>query len=734
MGRLCLRNVVWLMLVYFSAFSLGTPKASSRGKRLKRTVCHTAECNERAQFLLAILDNNTNPCDDFEKYVCKKWKETHQIPSDKSYYAPFSQLREALKTELKDILGNATLSYHGTFSTEHPNITHKILNAYQSCMNENISEDTSLEALRKIMSQVGVPLWPVSSTSVNIPDWTNTFTKLMTHLGLSPILYMGVDQDVKNVTSYTFQMDQHHFGIVGRNQFLNQSNEHNRNITDAYKQYIMGIANLTNNGTMNKDDLQALAKEIVDLEVQIANRTRSQEERRDYHAMYNKLSVGKLKQKFPKFPWRRFFKDVFQNISINIVQKEPVVVWEMEYYKSVLDFLNTVNRSTLHNYFGFKVVSNLGPYTSERFVHIELELEKAVSGVTKVTEKWDRCVEHLQRYAEHALGRIYVEKMFKPEAKKEMVTFVEELKKTFHKLISEKKWMDRKTKTEALKKVDTIEPKIGYADWLMNDSYLEEKYKYVQMFQKDTPYVTVAANLRKNRILTELSHLHTSYNKTTEWVTGPAVVNAFYNPGTNDILFPAAVLQSPFYKYGLPLSVNMGAIGMFIGHEVTHAFDDTGSQFNSEGQLHNWWTNNTRKAYTNLTECFVKQYGTINDSETSLLLNGINSQGENIADNGGLLGAYLAYKTLAKNSTQYPDLALPGLEHISNNQMLFISNAVVWCTNIREQALRQMIQYDTHSPPKYRIIVPMSNMPEFSRAFKCEENAPMNPQKKCRVW
>ncbi|XP_064466156.1 neprilysin-2-like [Ornithodoros turicata] len=146
----------------------------------------------------------------------------------------------------------------------------------------------------------------------------------------------------------------------------------------------------------------------------------------------------------------------------------------------------------------------------------------------------------------------------------------------------------------------------------------------------------------------------------------------------------------------------MGAIGMAIGHEVTHAFDDTGSQFNAEGQLHNWWTNKTRKAYTNLTECFVQQYGSINDSETSLPLNGINSQGENIADNGGLLGAYLAYKTLAKNSTKYPDLALPGLEHISNDQMLFISNAVVWCTNIREEELRQMIQYDEHSPPKYR--------------------------------
>ncbi|XP_064467529.1 neprilysin-1-like [Ornithodoros turicata] len=641
------------------------------------------------------------------------------------------KLAADLKEELKDIFGNATLSSQ---PPERRNITHKILNVYRSCMNENISEAKGMEALREIMREVGVAMWPVTSTNVNIPDWKKTFTKLVVNIGLSPLLNLFVSQDVRDVTKYVLEMDQHSFGIIGRNQFLNQYDEHNCQIIRAYKQYIMGVTNLMNDGNMEEEDLRALADEIVDFEVQIANRTRSQEERRDYDAMYQKVTLLEMQEKLPKFPWLEFFTDVFKNVNKTIDGNEPVVVWEMGYYESVLDFLETVNRSTVHNYFGFKVVSGLAQRTSDSLLKIQFELDKAVTGVKKVRERWDRCIGDLQAYAEHALGRIYVETMFKPEAKKEMETFVEELKRAFHGLIKNKTWMDESTKGKALKKVETMQQKIGYADWLMNNSYLEEKYKYVEMFQPDTPYVTVTANLLKNLAFVELGHLHTYYNKTTEWRTGPAVVNAFYDPGSNDITFPAAVLQPPFYKYGLPLSLNIGAIGMVIGHEVTHAFDDTGSQFNAEGKLHNWWTNETRRAYTNLTGCFINQYGSINDSETSLLLNGVNTQGENVADNGGLIGAYLTYKALAKNDTEHPDLALPGLEHISSDQMLFISNAVVWCTNMRQPALRRLIEYDPHAPPKYRIIVPMSNLPEFAEAFACQEGKQMNPQKKCRVW
>ncbi|XP_064467662.1 neprilysin-4-like isoform X2 [Ornithodoros turicata] len=731
MDELCLLKVFSLTQVYFCLFSLGATNGLPTVNMPERKMCNTTECQERATFLLDILDNSTKPCDDFDQYICDKWIQKHPIPEDQSSYGVFSHLRADLERELKDILGNATLSFQ---KPEMTNITHKILRAYQSCTNESISVDKSMEALREIMSNVGIAKWPVSYTDTDIPEWKETFTKLVLKLGLTPVVNLYVSQDLGNVTNYALQMDQHVFGIVGRNQFLNQSNQHNGKIIEAYKQYIVNITTIMTNGTADQEAARTFADEIVDFEVQIANRTRSQEARRNYIARYNKVTVGGLQKNHSEFPLLEIVKNIFNNISISVDEEEPVIVWETDYYKSVLDFLGTVNRSTLHNYFGFQVLLNLGQRTSERFRNLEHELRNAVTGAAKPKERWVTCINDLQKYASFALGRIYVGKMFTPAAKEETETFVKELKKTFHALIEEKEWMDNGTKGEALKKVDSMTPKIGYADWLMDDCYLEEKYKYVEMFEPDTPYVKVITNLFKNLGLTKLGNLHTSYNKTTEWLTGPAVVNAFYHPGNNEITFPAGVLQPPFYKYGLPLSLNMGGIGVIIGHEVTHAFDDKGSQFNSKGELLNWWTNDTRTAYKDLKQCLIEQYGSIKESQTCLPLNSLNTQGEDVSDNGGLLGAYLTYKRVANNSEKYPDLALPGLENFTSDQMFFISNAAVLCNSMRTPAMRHRIQYIPHTPSKYRTQVPMSNMPAFSEAFTCENGTTMNPYKRCRVW
>ncbi|XP_064468643.1 neprilysin-1-like [Ornithodoros turicata] len=341
MGNMRLRNVLLVTLVYFSLFFLGTAKGLPTGSMPTREVCNTTECHERAKFLLDILDTKSDPCNDFDQYVCRKWLEAHPIPADQSYYGVFTQLRVDLETELKDILGNATLSFQ---PPENPNITHKILRAYQSCINEKISEDESTEALRGILSDVGIARWPVSYTDTDIPDWNETFTKLVVKLGLVPVVNLFVLQDLRNVTNYALQMDQHVFGTVGRNQFLNQSNPHNHKIIQTYKQYIINITTLMTNGTTDQKAARALADEIVDFEVQIANRTRSQEARRNYIARYNKVTVGELQNDNPKFPLLEIVKNIFKTINISVDAEEPLIVWETDYYKSVFDFLGTVNR------------------------------------------------------------------------------------------------------------------------------------------------------------------------------------------------------------------------------------------------------------------------------------------------------------------------------------------------------------------------------------------------------
>ncbi|XP_064464836.1 neprilysin-1-like isoform X2 [Ornithodoros turicata] len=705
MGPLGLRNTALFTAVYICIFLLGTLKGLPAGeqgdnadkpeRQPQRPVCNTTQCKKTANFIQEMLNDTIDPCNNFYDYVCQKWINANPIPEDKSMYGITTEVQTNLEKELKYILGNETVCLKMPITA---NITHKILNAYQSCMKEDRCDEDDLEALRQVMRDLGVGSWPVLSTYDEVPDWKDTFTLLMVKLKLTPIFTIGVYQDVKNVTEYLIQMDQVDFDMPGRNQFLNQTDEHNSKIIDAYKKYIKGIAKLMTGGNMTEANLQAFADEVVNLETDLAKRSRPEEERRDYDAMYTRKTVSELQKELPQGNWLNFFNGILTHVNITIDDQESVVIWESEYYNSTLRFLDTVNRTTLHNYLGLKVVSTLGPHTSDKFRDLLFNFDTVAAGVKKQRAKWTRCVEDIQRTAQHALGRIYVEKMFGLEAKKEMDLLVTELKRTFHTLIENKTWMDDETRAEAIKKVAGMGSKIGYPDWLMNNTFLEEKYEYVKNFNLKTPYVTIMANLMENKALQALRRLHTYHNKTVEWHTGAAVVNAFYYPVSNDVTFPAGILQAPFYEYGVPVSFIMGGIGAVIGHEVTHAFDDTGSQFDAEGKLHNWWSKETRAAFKERAQCFIAQYGNITDDDTSLQLNGVNTQGENIADNGGLIGAFLTHKTLLRGGHGYEDLALPGLENMTGDQLFFISYAVGWLDHVLWNAQLQAVVPFSHVP------------------------------------
>ncbi|CAN8016247.1 unnamed protein product [Ixodes persulcatus] len=302
------------------------------------------------------------------------------------------------------------------------------------------------------------------------------------------------------------------------------------------------------------------------------------------------------------------------------------------------------------------------------------------------------------------------------------------LNSTFGEMLINNTWMDEATRNEAMKKLQKMGAKIGYPIWMLNDTYLNGLYEYAPAVFLNYSFLNVFLGLRLNRNIQELLKLRQPYKKEDEWYTGAAVVNAFYNPTSNDITFPAGILQPPFFQDGVPLSLNMGAIGMVIGHEITHGFDDGGNEFDADGQLRNWWTESAQKHFLERAQCFIEQYGNVTVKEVNLTLNGINTQGENIADNSGLKAAYLAFKKF--NDT---DQVLPGL-NLTGDQLFFLSNAMGWCQNIRKEKLRSDVQYDPHSPTKYRVNLPMGNSPDFIAVFACSEDSPMNIKKKCSMW
>uniref|UniRef100_A0A0K8RC08 Putative m13 family peptidase n=1 Tax=Ixodes ricinus TaxID=34613 RepID=A0A0K8RC08_IXORI len=444
--------------------------------------------------------------------------------------------------------------------------------------------------------------------------------------------------------------------------------------------------------------------------------------------MYNEMNISSLSKKYPKIEWLKLFNYVFALANITLNESERVIVSEPDYIQDIEGILETANISTLYNFVFWTWIRTYGAVASKELDKLFFEFEREASGVKKDEPLWKKCLTKISDLIAHAIGRLYVDKMFDPKAKQTMDKLVGVLSSTFGEMLKNNTWMDEPTRNEAMEKLQKMGAKIGYPVWMLNDTYINGLYEYVPAVFLNNSFLNVLLGLRLNRNIQEVLKLRQPYKKEDEWYTGSAVVNAFYNPTSNDITFPAGILQPPFFQDGVPSSLNMGAIGMVIGHEISHGFDDGGSQFDADGQLRNWWTVSAKQKFLKRAQCFIEQYGNVTVKEVGLKLNGKNSLGENIADNSGLKAAYLAFRKF--NDT---NKMLPGL-NFTGDQLFFVSNAMGWCQRIRKERLRIEVQYNSHSPAKYRVNLPMGNFPDFVAAFSCSDRSPMNIKNKCTMW
>ncbi|XP_075731336.1 neprilysin-1 isoform X1 [Rhipicephalus microplus] len=338
---------------------------------------------------------------------------------------------------------------------------------------------------------------------------------------------------------------------------------------------------------------------------------------------------------------------------------------------------------------------------SKDFRKAFFELRAVKEGLHVQRPRWQVCVDEVNDDMPEIVGKLYVQSKFSPEAKHEVQDLARRLMIVFNESLQTFKWMDETTRDAAETKLAQMATKIGYPDWLFNDTYMEELYKFVPQLSVNTSYGEMMYALSDNHWKQEMLKLRKPYSKDTEWPVSLAVVNAFYNPNGNEMVFPSGILQGVFYGQGLPRSINFGAIGTVVGHEMTHGFDDTGSQFDTNGALKEWWTNDTRTKFTEKAKCFEEEYGNITDVETNMTLNGKNTLGENIADNGGLHLAFEAYKRLLQVEYKNVDTRLKDLEEFSGEQLFFIANAMIMCSLSRPESLKEQIQYDPHSPSQY---------------------------------
>ncbi|XP_037555596.1 neprilysin-1-like isoform X1 [Dermacentor silvarum] len=717
-------NLVLIACLLTSAcFALSVPIDN---EEKEYPVCDTPVCIQRAKLINESLNTSVDPCEDFYSYACGGWIKNHPVPNDKSTMDSFTILSDELRDTLRDLLNNLTLV------GENQTIIDKAALFYNSCVAVPDLDDQR-DVMFDILNASGLGDWPRIGQEANISEGSSNITDVIIKTGMSSILSFGVSRDIRELSTHVIQLDQIGFSWVGRKQMINQTTNYSRPMVAAYKTIIQ-VAMKFIKPNLSDDNITELSERLLAFEGQLANLTAPPEERRDINKLYHRTTMEELHNNFTYIPIRVLLKKVFNEVNITLADNETIELYALDYYTKLNNFLECADPDMLYNYAGLKVMLRWAAAASESFRNATFELVKVQSGVSVRKPRWELCIGSVKAAMPEIIGKLYVQHKFSEEAKREVEDLAKRLMSVFNKTLQTIEWMDNTTRNAAEEKLTKMGAKIGYPDWLNNMTYLEELYRFVPQLPLNTSFLEAVYLVSVNSGKDSLLKLRMPYDKDSEWIVGPAVVNAFYSPSSNEMVYPSAILQGVFYEHGLPRSLNFGAIGMVVGHEMTHGFDDTGSQFDADGALKEWWSNRTSAEFKSRAKCFEYQYGNITDKKANMTLNAKNTLGENIADNGGLRLVFEAYKKFLEEECQSDGTRLKGLEEFSGKKLFFVANAMAWCSVSRPEYLKLLIQYDPHSPSQYRVNLPMSNMPDFSETFGCPANSTMNRKERCTLW
>jgi putative endopeptidase len=659
-------------------------------------ACNKIKSDEKlaSGLLLKNMDTLIRPGDNFDAYVNGTWQRNTAIPADKPSYGAGYMVYDKSQEDVKAIIETAAKSNSAAGSDEQ-----KIGDFYGSYM-DSIGRN-----------KVGIaPLLPefkkIDSIS-NYSDLAEYFGHANQSGNNSPFV-IGVMEDLKDPSQYMLYAWQGGLGLPDREYYFLEDSKSK----EIRKKYVTHIDKMLQLGGVESS--VALAPKIMALETSLAAKHMKKEQTRDMMKLYNKYPIKDLKQLMPDFDWASLLT------TAGIKNQKNIVIPQVEYIKSLNDIIKTTPLATWKAYLKWSVVH--GAATS---LNTALENENfnfystTLRGTEKQRPLWRRGVETVNKNLGEIVGKVYVEKHFSPEAKEKVSILVKNLIKAYEESIKKLDWMSPETKKQALDKVSKFTVKIGYPDkWRDYSSLKIIKNDYFGNQQRATAF-------EYNR---QLNKLGKAVDR-TEWGMTPQTVNAYYNPPLNEIVFPAAILQPPFYDPNVEDAVNYGGIGAVIGHEIGHGFDDQGSTFDGDGVMRNWWTPKDLVAFKQKTGALVAQYSAFKVFP-DLTVNGEFTQGENIGDLGGLSIALNAYKISLKGKES------PVLDGFTGEQRIFLGWGQVWLDKAREDDLRGQVANDPHSPAKFRINGVVRNIPEFYTAFniKPTDSLYLAPNKRVKIW
>ncbi|HSU53717.1 MAG TPA: M13 family metallopeptidase [Candidatus Dormibacteraeota bacterium] len=648
------------------------------------------------RFSIDYMDPSVKPGDDFYHYADGNWIKNNPVPADKSRWASFSELQERNWFLLRQILQDTTKS-----AVQANSPAQKVRDFFVSAMDTNRLERLGFKPLDPDLKKIA-RLKSVEEMIRLSADFHNR--------GIGGLFSDGVSPDAKNSSVYAFSFSQGGLGLPDRDYYLNESFAKQR---DAYVEHIARMLTLLGE---KSEDATAQAKTILQLETAIAKASRTRVELRDPIANYHKFTVGQVVSNYPGFPLKVFL------VSSGLEKMPDLIVHQPEFFTAMEKLSHEHPLADWQAYLRWHLVNS-----SARYLHAAAENEhfafygKILSGQQEQEPRWQRSARIIDSEIGEALGQLFVEKHFPPSARARMAELVENLKVVFRDRLTKLDWMTDATRAKAMAKFERFTQKIGHPDKFRD-------YSSVKIDPDD-----LLGNVRRADAFEshrQLVRVGKQVDR-TEWHMTPETVNAYFNPSQNEIVFPAGILQPPFFDPEMDDAVNYGAIGVVIGHEMTHGYDDQGRKYDADGNLNDWWTADDAKAFEGRAQKVVEQYNAY-EPLPGLHVNGKLTLGENIADLGGTSIAYEALqRVLAKNPSRRKNI-----DGFTPEQRFYISLSQIWRTNCREEEMRRLITVDPHSPGQFRAIGPHVNMQEFFDAFKIGADDKMwrAPELRAKIW
>jgi putative endopeptidase len=648
------------------------------------------------------MDKSVDPCVDLYRYSCGGWQKKNPIPPDQTSWSVYAKLYQDNLDFLRGILEQAAQS-----DKPRDAVTHQIGDFYAACMDETAVEKRGLGAIGPELDAIA----QLKSTKELTPLVARLQLIYFRYSYNSSLLFSASSmQDPDNSEQMIADVDQGGLALPDRDYYTKEDAK-SKETRERYLQHVQRVFELLG-------DAPAVAKEnavtVLRLEMAMAKASLTRVERRDPHKLVHKMKVADLIQLAPNFDWVAFYHEM-QYPEISILNVDAP-----EFIKELNLLLSSEPIDSWKSYLRFHVADTSSPYLSSKFVEENFEFyRKYLRGAKEMQTRWKRCVQYVDYDLSEALGQAYVAKVFSPELKQSTLDMVQRIEVAMAARIKALDWMSPETKQQALTKLAGIRNKIGYPDhW--------RDYSSVKIVRDD-----FAGNVERahqfesrrqiNKIGKPVDH--------GEWDISATTVDAYYNAQMNDINFPAAVLQPPLYDPRMDDAPNYGDTGGTIGHELTHGFDDEGSQYDAKGNLKNWWTKEDREKFDARTQCVDDQYSgyvAVDDVH----VNGKLTLGENVADLGGEILAYMAWKDATKDKNLQP------IDGLTPEQRFFVGFAQWDCANLRPEDLRMRAMTDPHAPSSDRINGVVVNMPDFSEAFSCKPGQPMvKPAAKvCKIW